>query len=434
MARGAPEDGSGGRRPVPPLPRSLVLPGGAVEGEAMLRELPSAVATLVWETFRHLRMWALTPPARRGELFRRGSQELRELFLLHQTFDLDLTAPLAVLVRGMAPGEDVSPRDLSWACSCLSDWALGRDARGTALAYMELAALCAPENPGAAYVAGRLFRSYGEFRQAERWLQRARVVAWRVESWEVHALALIGLGNLHIQRGDFQAALQPLGKALRTARRHDLKEQEGMALHDLFVVAAQLGRAEEAQERAGDALAAYRTVDEAHGSIPLLAHDVACAWMDAGEFSRALRVFQALLPHLQEPPEGLRLVGNLAHAAGASGNRDMLQWCWIETWPLVAKLKSEGVLAASLLQLAYGAAGLSDWHHAEEAAARALEVGLRRGEANVVARAEELVAAVRERRYVEKQVRIPAHPRVKRAADELADDFVRLLEGRSSEQ
>ena len=53
---------------------------------------------------------------------------------------------------------------------------------------------------------------------------------------------------------------------------------------------------------------AFKAYGSAHPRLPVLAHDLAYFWMTRGRFEQALRVFQAVLPHITQPTERLLTV------------------------------------------------------------------------------------------------------------------------------
>jgi tetratricopeptide (TPR) repeat protein len=306
--------------------------------------------------------------------------------LLTAPLDAEARFPLAVIVGELA-GPDPGSGRLSWACVCVADWALGRGAQRAALAFAEAAARAAPEHPRYAWVVGRLMRSHGDPRGAERWLRRALRLAIARRDWEAQARALSGLGNLSVEVGRYPEAKDFHGRALRVSRRWRMREQEGMALHDLFVIAIEEGDRVAAEGHARGALAAY---GDAPGRVARLAHDVAYWWMVQGYFDRALAVFQALRPQFPRPDDALRLVASMGRAAGGSGDAELFAQARAEAEALIDALHTREALAPSLLELAHGAAALGDQRATREIAQAAVAAAHARGEADVRVRAEAL--------------------------------------------
>lgn len=383
---------------MPPEPAPLpsedgtapAFPPGVAIPPAALAELPADMAFAVWQVLRSVALWAGEPEERRAGMFDPDYMKEWERRLLTAPFDPEARFPLAVVVGELAGPRPGAGR-LSWACVCVADWALGRGAIRAALAFAEAAARAAPEHPRYAWLVGRLMRRHGDPRGGERWLKRALKLAVAQRDWEAQARALTGLGNLCVETGRYPEARELHTRALRVSRRWHLREQEGMALHDLFVIATEEGNRAEAELHARGALDAYGT---ATPRVWKLAHDVAYSWMAQGYFDRALPVFQALRPRLGPPEDELRVVGNIARAAAGTGDEALFAEMRREAQALLGRLVARETLAPALLEIAYGAALLGDHAVAMESAAAALHAAGPRNEANVRMRAEALIAAL----------------------------------------
>jgi tetratricopeptide (TPR) repeat protein len=310
--------------------------------------------------------------------------------LLTAPLDPGARFPLAVIVGELA-GADPRVGRLSWACVCVADWALGRGAIRAALWFAEAGAHASPEHPRYAWLVGRLMRSHGDPRGGERWLRRALRLAVAQRDWETQARTLTSLGNLCLETGKYAEARDFHTRALRVSRRWRLREQEGMALHDLFVVATEEGNRAEAELHARGALDAY---GRSTSRVCKLAHDVAYWWMDDGYYQRALNVFLALLGHFTRPDERLKVMGNIGRAAGGCGDREAFDSARKAVDMLDPLLVTHTTAATALLELAYGAVSLGDWPLAAEIAQRAADAARERSEAPVLNRASELLEAV----------------------------------------
>ncbi|HEX8274018.1 MAG TPA: tetratricopeptide repeat protein [Longimicrobiaceae bacterium] len=421
-----PREGGAGPR-IPPLPPGLLLRGGDAAWEAVLRELPDPAALPAWETLRYVRLWLAAEPARRAGLFRGGSQARRELELIHQTLDPDLSGPLAVLSALLADGR-AEPGEAVWACLCVADWALLRGARETGGLFAETAALAAPEKPGLAFMVGRMARSRGDAFAAERWLKRAAAVAWRVGEWEVYARSVNSLGNLRLAQGAYPDALRLNNKALRAVRRNRIGELEGEVLHDLFIVSFLTNDFKRAEAFCHAASAFYTG---GHPRLPQFAHDVAYFWIEQGYFARALTVVQQLLSHFHVPHERLKVLASTARAAAACGRRQLFERLWIEANSLIPELDDTSTLAAALVELAIGASSLGDWEHAAAAATQAHGAAQERGEADVQFRADAVLSSVRRHRKAEVESR--SGGRFTNPGDDLASSIVRSLQSVGAE-
>jgi tetratricopeptide (TPR) repeat protein len=407
------------------------LPTGSALPPDVLAELPEEAAFTVWQVLRCVVLWTGEPEPRRATMFNRPYMREWEQRLLTAELDTDARFPLAVIVGELARATPDAGR-LSWACVCVADWALGRGAHRAALAFAEAAARAAPDHPRYAWVAGRLMRSHGDPRAAERWLRRALRLAIAQRDWETQARTLISLGNLFIDIGKMPAARDFHARALRISRRWRLREQEGMALHDLFVIATEEGNRAEAEALARDALAAYGDAD---ARICKLAHDVAYAWMLQGNFHRALHVFEALRPQFPWPDEQLRIVANMARAAAGIGDEARFHRMREEAEGLRPRLVSHETHASALLEIAHGAASLGDVEIALAAAHAAREVAVERREANVRVRAEALLETLAGARPTGTERMSPvAGASTERLAEELTLALTRALAVASAQE
>lgn len=418
----------GGPRPrIPPLPPGLVLRGGDAAWGTVLRELPDPAALPAWETLRYVRLWLAAEPSRRAGLFRGGAQARRELELIHQTFDLDLAGPLAVLAELLAEGS-TEPGEVVWACLCVAEWANLRGARETGGLFAETAALAAPENPGLAFMVGRMARSRGDAFAAERWLTRAAAVAWRVGEWEVYARSVNSLANLRLAQGAYSKARSLNEKALRAVRRNRLGSLEGEVLHDLFIVSFLTNDFKRAEALCQAASPFYIA---GHPRLPQFAHDIAYFWIEQGYFARALPVVRQLLAFFQVPHERLKVLASTARAAAACGRRELFERLWIEANSLIPELQDTSTLAAAMVEIAIGASSLGDWEHAEAAATQAQAAAQKREEADVEFRAEVVLSSVQHHRKAEVESR--SGGRYPAPGDDLATAIIRSLQAAGGE-
>ncbi|HYH80472.1 MAG TPA: hypothetical protein VEX86_11770 [Longimicrobium sp.] len=406
----------------PALPDDPVIATGTPLRPDLVSGLAPDAAFAIWQVLRTLRLWTAEPERRRDAMFDAAYMETWERALLTGSLDAEVRFPLAVIVGELAVHPAGEGR-LSWACVCVADWALGHGAVRAGLAFAEAAALASPLQARYAWLAGRLLRTHGEGRLAERWLRRAYRLAVSQKDGETQARALTALGNLSMQRGSFPAARGLHTRALRISRRWRLREQEGMALHDLFVIAQNEGNREEADRFARGAVAAYR----ASPRLPRLVHDVAYSWIGQGYAGRALNVLEALRPHFTNPDLAVRLVANLARAAGATGDRALFHRYREEALALEPRLETREAVAAALLEMGYGAVALEEWALASELAASAAEAARLHGEANVLVMAEVLADAVARRDAASVDEVVPERRTTVPAGDQFAAEMVMLL-------
>jgi tetratricopeptide (TPR) repeat protein len=390
----------------------------------VLEEFDGPAGALLWKSLRTMLIWTEADPHERPRLFLPGAKRRRLAALRAAELDGALLKPLRVLARALDRSASISPEPLAKACRQLSEWADQQGALATALAFMQVAALLVPDDAEAAYLTGRLARRRAEYARAETWFHQAITVARQNADWRAYALAFIGLGNLHLQRGNFPAARKSHTTALKTARKHGLREIEGMASHDLFVIADESNQVREAEVHAANALHAYGA---GHPRLPNLAHDLACLWMNQGQFARALSVIRAALSHIRQPRDRSLALGSLGRAAGAAGDAAGFDAAWNQFWQASETDTSAEGAAQALLALAQGAASLHDWDRAEHAAGRALEIASLRKESQVQILAEAVLESIRHGRLARASVhQLPEHPTEE--ADALAGEFVAALQ------
>jgi tetratricopeptide (TPR) repeat protein len=369
---------------------SLAPAGADLPGAAILAELPSEHALLIWDVLRAVLLFAGGADERAWW----SAEQMRsweEAILADAALAEAARAPLSAVVGELADPRECDVARLSWACLCLCDWAVESGATETALAWAEAAALAWPANARLAWIAGKMFRTHGRFTEAKQWLRRAARLAVWSKDWEVQARALIALGNLCLYSGAHSRARAIHRRALRIARRHHLREQEAMALHDLFVIAVESGRFEDAEQLAPNVLASYGS-GNAH--LRQFAHDVAYFWMARGRFSNALPILLAILPFFERPAERLRVLATAIRAAGGAGERMTFQQLWSEASAIAELPEAEPMLASSLLEMSYGASSLEDPRSARDCLRKAMSAAQAFGESDVLIKAETALARI----------------------------------------
>jgi hypothetical protein len=168
-----------------------------------------------------------------------------------------------------------------------------------------------------------------------------------------------------------------LVRALRTARRKGLWDVRPMAMHDLFCLAVHGHHRDEAE---GWARRAFRAYGPQHPRLVALAHDTARFWLNDGRHHDALRVFRAVLPHIERIPERRLVMSNMASAAAGLGDRLAFANMWQETWRLIDEHEDTEAVPNALVTLAEGAAMLGDPDRGQLAASHALKVAIQRKE------------------------------------------------------
>ncbi|HEX2202832.1 MAG TPA: tetratricopeptide repeat protein [Longimicrobium sp.] len=373
-------------------PPAITHGAEAFEGLGILEEVKGPLGLLLWQAMRDVTLWANVPPEERAGVFAEGSDTHLHGMIRSAEVDVQLESPLMTVMRMVGAPEAARPESVELACQHIAHWADQHGYGATSIAFAQAAALSVPGDAGAAYAVGRLARRRAEHARAETWFRRAIALARQTGDWTSYALAFSGLGNLYMQRGNLPAARRFHVRALRAARRHSLRQIQGSALHDLFVIAAHGRQSDDAERYARGAFEAYGLE---HSRLPALANDLAYFWMERGHFAPALTVFQTLLPHITRHEDRLVGLANIVRAAAGAGQRRLFEETWDEVWDGLARNEPAENQAQVLLELAHGASQLGEWERAERAAERALKVARDRGEAKVSLTAESVLESVR---------------------------------------
>lgn len=410
-------------RPVrvpPPLTRG----DEKFEGSSVLTEFEGDFGILLWQSLRNVLLWSSTDPARRKGLFSSGAEERRRVKLLSAEVDDALRAPLAVIARLLADPAGADRRRVSSACLKIAEWAEKKEALATALAFTQAAALTGSNDARISYAVGRIARQRAEYPRAETWFRRAILLGRQGGDWESYALAFAGLGNLYVQRGNLSAAQKAHLRAFRAAKRKGLRNVQGMALHDLFVIATQRHQTREAEELAAAALRAYGA---GHNRLPFFAHDVAFFWLSQNCFAPALTVLTALRPHFERPSDQAFVLAHIAVAAAGLGDRATYEEAWQASAQLIANVHTPERAASVYLALADAAALEQDWERTSIAAERAVMLASAREEAQVKEQAEARLSEARDQRS-RSSSEIAAEPWMLNHADNLAESFAKSLQ------
>ena len=402
------------------VPPALTRGPERFEGLSILDEVKGDLGLVLWRSVRNLLLWASTPEASRGALFAGSAASVRAEDLAGAEVDPELLAPLSVIVTLLERPAHADLLRVVNACRRIALWAEQRGALGTALEFSQAAALAAPESASLAFSVGRLARRRAEYDRAESWYARAVIQGRQAGDWRSYAQALAGLGNLHVQRGNYPAARRTHERCLRAAHRHGLREIEGSAYHNLFAVSVETGAGFEADVLAEQAFSAF---GPEHEMLPRLGYDVAYHWALQGFFAGALRVAAALLAHFTAPTERALVLGLVARAAGGAGERPSFERAAAEMRRLIEEESVSDAAARALLGLAHGALSFGMWEQAREWAQEAAARATKRREGRVALEAEAVLdQAQRQARSVNTQ-RGPDSSRL------LADSFVQALGG-----
>jgi tetratricopeptide (TPR) repeat protein len=361
--------GKGRGRPKVPLP-----PAGQRHSFDFCGEVEDVLGVVLWKRVRAVKLWASTPRERRRGLFMPPSGRVREQFARAVEEAPELQEPLGTLMALVRWPERARPTDVAAACLVVAEWAEGKGKLETALQFAEAAAAARPRDPGAAAMAGQFCTRVAAVDRAVVWLQRAVVLARRAMDRVWYIRGHLRLGFLMFHLGDYEQARRLYVLASRMATRTGRRGLAGQAQHDLFTVACEVGTYEEAEDHAWKALELYPV---RHPAVPYLAHDYAWLLNREGFFSSAHVLLRATLP-LIAPHRRLPILGSLARACAGTGDREGYAAAAAEVLRL-ADTTDEGA-AAALIHVAGGALWLGDPELAETAAARALEIAIRREE------------------------------------------------------
>lgn len=414
-----------GRRPGRPSPAPPALLRSNLEGydgATILDELRSPVGVVLWQTVHDLILWASTPQERRGALWSLHALAKRDRQLREADLDDQLRPWLVVLARILREGRVAPVEELVGAARKVSEWADGQGLPKTAIWYAQAAALIAPTVAEYAFDVGTLYQfRASDYTRAVTWYARAIGLAKRRTDSATYARAHRRMGQILMQRGAFEVAERAFRRAYRYSRRSGVRSVAGEALHDLFTLAVETGRTQEAEELARRAFTAY---PPAHPRLVMLAHDVAVLWMLQGHHARALPILQSVLGTELDLGVRLMVVSGLARAAGGAGDRDVFLSAWVETWGIIDANPHMECVTSSLVRLAYGSASLGDRERVELAAGYGLELALKRVQTPIADEARALLEGATQ------LVSAPEEP-TPAAVEQLAEQFTTRLRRRA---
>jgi tetratricopeptide (TPR) repeat protein len=326
--------------------------------------LPTPLFGVLWQLYSDVLLWVHLEPGVRAECFRPGAEQT------HLAWVTDLERMPTALARAIqklryvsvAP-EMVEAAALAQTVEQVAQWAAGEGYTGTAFNFSELASHLLPDDPDFAFQAGRAARKRAEYNKAEQWFRRTLGLARRALHRPAYIDALLGWGNMEVQRGHFERARELFLKAWRAAKKAKIKELGAAAQHNLLALSAQQYRYDEAHTHALLAVQLYRPKD---AGFVYAVHDVAQLWSWQGHYSLALGVFSAVGALLHTPVEQLQVSANIGRAAGGVGNSEL----FFEAWDKVAGLVRSGgeYVPAAYVNLAEGAFSLGALAQARELA------------------------------------------------------------------
>ena len=394
-------------RPVTHLPET---PG--VDHAVVRDETVGSLGLLLSRSLQSVLVWVGTPPSERAALASQAAYAGRMMELFDAQPPKELSEACEILAEVLTCPGSVQVDQVAGACVAAANWARDAGKSQTRLAFLSAAALCCPFNASLALLVGREARDQALHGHAERWLGRAITVARQGGEWELYVRGHVAYGNMMIARGAFPAARRHLRRAERRSSRHGLQEVRAMALHDLFVVAAECGELTDAHRAAREAIQAYGA---GHPRLVNLAFDLAFVWMREGYFESALPVFRSLLPRV-EPPFLPHIHGAIARAAGACGQS-------VDFRLAVRALDRLPVgpgSAEAWVDAANGAISLRKWDAADRHTRLALSLARERRERKVEMLAESLLEAIQQRRAAGSARAVQIDPEISELAFDVA--------------
>lgn len=221
---------------IPPLPNAVLrgFPGSTILEEINLPPL----ALLLWQRFNDVQEWIRTPdPQKHGLL---GFPAEYEAVLTRAAENAGEAAgkPLRA-IRPLLEKTSAYAQDMARLCEQIGAWASREGFVETAAMYYLLAAHALPKDQAYNYAAGRAERICARYHRAEQWFLRAIGLSRRAGDDETYATAYLGWGVLEEQRGDHAAAQLRYIRALRAAKRGQLRPLAAAAHHNMIPLAAQ---------------------------------------------------------------------------------------------------------------------------------------------------------------------------------------------------
>lgn len=222
----------------------LAVPGREVPGREIVREIRTREGAFLYSMHWQVLSWSYRPETALGGPERWKDIE-REML---SAPDERQSQSLGMLAGCFAEPDDLRKEDVARACLCVSDWAIERGFRGTAVDFARVAALAWPENAGYACIAGGILRSTGRVAEAEWWFRRAyRLAVWaRDRAAQVRALiGWAGAGGARLRSAAYAERI--CRRAVALAERYGLEELGTEAL-----AALNDSRAERRQRAGGE--------------------------------------------------------------------------------------------------------------------------------------------------------------------------------------
>lgn len=378
------------RRQPQRLPPPIMHGADPIEATVVLQEYPDAAGTLLWQSVRAVLLWAEFPAGQRSGIFASGAfaERIERIEALGEASPWQTPLRvLATVLRGRARAGTIAA-----ACREISEGASAEGRFGTALEFMQAAAVALPGDARLAHDVARLARSRTDYVRAETWYRQAIARARRSKQWHDFSLSYIGLGTVFMRRGSFPHARKALIRGLRAAKRFSLHPLVAAAYHELMVLAIQRERAPEVARYARAAVESY---GPAHERLPALAFDYGIFLLSRGHSAEALRTFQGVPQSFGRPVDRLARAAAIVQAAGGVGEYGVYEEGWRDAEALLRDPAAAPGAATALQAMARGALLIGERERAEISAHRVQQLAAERGEAALEFAAAELLEEIR---------------------------------------
>ncbi|HYW09225.1 MAG TPA: hypothetical protein VE913_19860 [Longimicrobium sp.] len=349
------------------------------DGWSIFREVRNDLGVALWHMVRDVELWAATPE--REGLFSPGAAGRRRDLLRAAKPPPPLAPALDVLAGLVAYPVEASADAVSLACERVARWAEARQARNTALACAQAAALARPECSRAAVEVGRLAALAGDPARAESWFRRAVALARRENDRSTYALAWVELGDLSAGLGSESRARWAYTRGYRMARRAGVDALRGRALWGVARLEMRAERYTEAERALWKARRAFREGDPLHAAFT---HDRAEVAVRQGRGAEAAPMFRRLLLRREDPVDRLRTLALLALCAAQAGDTASVSELWHQAEPTTHVVPPGEEVAVALLDLARAALDVGHRRFADASARRAAEMAREHGPARVI--------------------------------------------------
>lgn len=374
----------------------------------------------LWKTVRTVQLWAALSPNERSQAFDAAAYSRR----LERVTEDDVPEAIRPALAKAAGVLQPRARQASIAgvCRTLAEWSVEQGKLGSAIEFIQAAAMTAPVDAELAHEAARIARTDAQYLRAESWYRESISRARRTRDWHEFARSYIGMGIVFMLRGSFPQARKSLIRGLRAAKRFSLRPLVAAAYHELTALAIQAEREADVARYAQLAVEAY---GPAHPRLPALVVDYGVFLMSGGYFAEALRILQTVPADFGRPIDRLLIAAAKVRTAGAVADRPSYAAAWDDAEALLADPSVSSGVAVALQSMAYGAAFLGESDRAEASAREVLRLAVARGESALEFVATGLLDSIRRHEPVrsDRTATPIAAPQIDRVVEELETAF-----------